>query len=295
MSSSCSVYYVVPEDLDDFSHPNLFSVPAAAPSLADIKKAFPLPGSYHFRFKRQFKSGFVWADALDDAASVPSFEGVIFAKISRISKTSAAPHDAASEPAEASKVAAKERSKPPQQPPQQQPRQQQPPQQQPRQQQEVRRVDAGWGEDEDWTATPSPAPPPRQPTPPAAVAAPVNDAASDDLFGFLGASSAPAPSGSTMDFFGSGSSSSNQPLPGSSSASVATSSAGPVLDFWGDAGDVFASTPPAEPSPPPRPASGGNNIFAKPPSLAPSTAVGAGAKPKVSIELGAQAAKQFSL
>lgn len=47
---------------------------------------FPLPGSYHFRFKKQLgESKVVWLDLVDDSAEVPSFDGVILAKVSRIS------------------------------------------------------------------------------------------------------------------------------------------------------------------------------------------------------------------
>lgn len=47
---------------------------------------FPLPGSYHFRFKKKLgESKVVWLDMVDDSAEVPAFDGVILAKVTRIS------------------------------------------------------------------------------------------------------------------------------------------------------------------------------------------------------------------
>jgi hypothetical protein len=81
-----AVLYVVPEDGDDEAHPNFFSIMRAASKvrLGDVKKTFPLPGGYQFRFKKQFKNTFVWMDVLDDHDVVPKFEGQIFAKASRL-------------------------------------------------------------------------------------------------------------------------------------------------------------------------------------------------------------------
>ncbi len=47
------VRYFVPEDGDAEATPNVFTITADSkrPRLADITKAFPLPGTYFFRFK----------------------------------------------------------------------------------------------------------------------------------------------------------------------------------------------------------------------------------------------------
>ena len=52
--------------------------------LADVKHAFPLPGAYHFRFKRGYKNTYVWLDVSNDADVVPVHDGFIMTKVSRI-------------------------------------------------------------------------------------------------------------------------------------------------------------------------------------------------------------------
>jgi len=237
------VYYVVPEDLDDFAHPNLLVVSAAAPTLRDVKNAFVLPGQYHFRFKRAFKSGFVWVDILDDAAAVPMFDGYVFAKVSRVT-SNAANAPAAAAAAKPAPPQVKAASSAP-------------------------AVVAAWGEDDDvWNDShaSAPAAPPATAAPPVAPAAPAAAAAaaaSEDLFGFgFSGASAAAPAAKSapaaIDLLG-----------------TEPSTAAPDLDFWSDAG--FASaTPPQQPSPPPRPASAGNAAAAaaaaaKPKSSVPAT------------------------
>jgi hypothetical protein len=83
------VYYYVPEDGDEEDHPNTFSISSlqqdAKVTLGHVKDAFPLPGAYHFRFKTQFKSTFVWMDVMDDAKRVPvAKDGKITCKVSRL-------------------------------------------------------------------------------------------------------------------------------------------------------------------------------------------------------------------
>jgi len=82
-----SVKYFIPEDGDDATHPNVFSVQkgTSAVTLGAVKRAFPLPGSYHFRFLHVAGSVKVWLDVLDENAVVPSGDDGIFAKISRSS------------------------------------------------------------------------------------------------------------------------------------------------------------------------------------------------------------------
>ena len=55
--------YFIPSDGDDPAHPNVFQLPSGLVSsgevrCADVKRHFPLPGRYHFRFKKKFKNAF---------------------------------------------------------------------------------------------------------------------------------------------------------------------------------------------------------------------------------------------
>ncbi|KAG5179771.1 hypothetical protein JKP88DRAFT_346794, partial [Tribonema minus] len=61
------IRYFIPSDGDDADHPNVFQLPSSAVSggngtlrLGDVMRHFPLPGTYHFRFKKKFRDGFVW-------------------------------------------------------------------------------------------------------------------------------------------------------------------------------------------------------------------------------------------
>ena len=79
------IKYIVPEDGDDQAHPNVFKITASqAPTLGQLKKAFPLPGKYHFRCLRSINNMTVWMDTTDDNAALVAFEGAIFLKASRI-------------------------------------------------------------------------------------------------------------------------------------------------------------------------------------------------------------------
>jgi len=81
------VFYFVPEDGDDESQPNYFrlgSSEAEEVRVCAVREAFPLPGRYHFRFKRAFKNTYVWLDVWEDSEVVPKFEGRIFAKVTRL-------------------------------------------------------------------------------------------------------------------------------------------------------------------------------------------------------------------
>lgn len=67
MSGKTAVQYYVPEDGDELEHPNVLLIekPISKITLGDIRKvlycystqlkAFPIPGTYYFRFKRSFK------------------------------------------------------------------------------------------------------------------------------------------------------------------------------------------------------------------------------------------------
>jgi len=80
------IKYFIPEDGDEQSHPNVFKIEnVQQPTLADIKRAFPVPGIYHYRFLKSLGSQIVWLDISDDKSQAPFFQGTVFVKASRIS------------------------------------------------------------------------------------------------------------------------------------------------------------------------------------------------------------------
>lgn len=91
-----SIRYHLPEDGDQEDTPNVFlapkpSRPGYPPLLGQIKGSFPLPGSYHFRFKTALVPGTdrernalaVWMDCVDDNQPVPVWQNSIIAKVTR--------------------------------------------------------------------------------------------------------------------------------------------------------------------------------------------------------------------
>lgn len=84
------VKYFIPEDGDEQLHPNVFKIQQQGQQVAlgTIKKSFPLPGSYHFRFLHcagnNGSSSRVWLDVVDDDALIPVTDDGILAKVSRI-------------------------------------------------------------------------------------------------------------------------------------------------------------------------------------------------------------------
>jgi hypothetical protein len=92
--------YYIPEDGDTIDHPNFFSCDQNSLTLGQLKKVwnifaaillthspqiFPVPGQYHFRFKRAIGSATVWMDATNDTSLVPvDSSGKVFSKVSRI-------------------------------------------------------------------------------------------------------------------------------------------------------------------------------------------------------------------
>ncbi|OQR93955.1 hypothetical protein ACHHYP_02009 [Achlya hypogyna] len=76
--------YYVPEDGDSPDHLNVFPLPTKTGlKLAHIKKEFPLPGKFHFRFKQAFEGTYVWLD-IGDNDPVPEYNGVIISKVARV-------------------------------------------------------------------------------------------------------------------------------------------------------------------------------------------------------------------
>eukprot|EP00581_Thalassiosira_minuscula_P006592 CAMPEP_0183703252 /NCGR_PEP_ID=MMETSP0737-20130205/1062_1 /TAXON_ID=385413 /ORGANISM="Thalassiosira miniscula, Strain CCMP1093" /LENGTH=313 /DNA_ID=CAMNT_0025929971 /DNA_START=91 /DNA_END=1032 /DNA_ORIENTATION=+ len=92
-----TIRYFLPEDGDSENAPNVFlspkpSRPGYPPLLGQIKGRFPLPGSYHFRFKTALVPGTdrdknavaVWMDCVEDSEPVPVWQNSIVAKVTRI-------------------------------------------------------------------------------------------------------------------------------------------------------------------------------------------------------------------
>jgi len=106
--STTKVYYIVPDDGDDETHPNLFTIPLSqtAIKLRDVKQHFPLRHhAYHFRFKKAFQNKFVWLDCIDENAGVPAYEGVLFCKCARLDSQPQPPAPQASSKATATAAA----------------------------------------------------------------------------------------------------------------------------------------------------------------------------------------------
>mmetsp|Transcript_40198 Transcript_40198/g.93437 ORF Transcript_40198/g.93437 Transcript_40198/m.93437 type:complete len:173 (-) Transcript_40198:133-651(-) len=83
------IYYHLPEDKDEVDIPNAFPVlkPGGGIRLQDVRAKFPLPGKYHFRFKTRLgdSSSALWMDMTSEDSQVPTFEGRIVAKVTRLS------------------------------------------------------------------------------------------------------------------------------------------------------------------------------------------------------------------
>jgi len=91
-----TIRYFLPEDGDEEAYPNVFLAPkprqpGAPPTLGQVRNAFPLPGTYHFRFKSPLYPGgdrdkgamAVWMDVTKENAVVPTWKNTIVAKVSR--------------------------------------------------------------------------------------------------------------------------------------------------------------------------------------------------------------------
>ncbi|CAG9322269.1 unnamed protein product [Blepharisma stoltei] len=94
MSSFTMVYYHIPEDYDDPEQPNAFGIPKSIEeiTLTDIKKAFPVEGSYHFRFKTSHNKAIIWMDLSHEDCKVPLYMNRIITKVTRISWESQPQH-----------------------------------------------------------------------------------------------------------------------------------------------------------------------------------------------------------
>ena len=81
------IYYTIPEDFDDFEQPNAFGIgkPIAEIKLSDIKRLFPIEGTYHFRFKYVSNKNTLWMDLKDDQSIAIAYQNNIVMKVTRSS------------------------------------------------------------------------------------------------------------------------------------------------------------------------------------------------------------------
>lgn len=103
--NSMFIKYFIPEDGDDQQHPNVFRLSTtnneSIPSLLEIKKKFPVPGEYHFRFLTTVGKYTVWLDMVEPSGAVPVYQGTIFTKVTRVvssSSSSPIPHKGGTAP-----------------------------------------------------------------------------------------------------------------------------------------------------------------------------------------------------
>lgn len=81
------IRYFVPEDGDDASHPNVYQTDKAN-TLEDVKRSFPLSGNFHFRFLKEIEKMSVWLDITDNSTPLPTHQGGLFIKASRLKGSS---------------------------------------------------------------------------------------------------------------------------------------------------------------------------------------------------------------
>mmetsp|Transcript_3635 Transcript_3635/g.9376 ORF Transcript_3635/g.9376 Transcript_3635/m.9376 type:complete len:221 (-) Transcript_3635:68-730(-) len=84
------VFYHIPADGDEADTPNAYPVlkPGGAPTVREVRAKFPVPGIYHFRFKMKWgdsTSSAVWMDVPNEDSQVPTYDGKIVAKVTRVS------------------------------------------------------------------------------------------------------------------------------------------------------------------------------------------------------------------
>jgi DIX domain len=85
--SFCMVYYHIPEDFDDPEQPNAFGIGKNLEDvkLSDIKRLFPIEGTYMFRFKNVINKTTVWIDLNDDNSNAIPYQNKIIIKATRLS------------------------------------------------------------------------------------------------------------------------------------------------------------------------------------------------------------------
>ena len=80
------IYYHIPEDGDTLTDINAFAIPKHQDevTLSDIRGLFPIEGDYHFRFRNRVAGNAVWLDVGNEASTLPTYEGKIIVKVTRI-------------------------------------------------------------------------------------------------------------------------------------------------------------------------------------------------------------------
>ncbi|AFZ81451.1 hypothetical protein BEWA_008620 [Theileria equi strain WA] len=80
--------YVISNDDDNWETPNALLIPLKSPdssvTLGDLRKIFPIPGTYHYRIKSKHGNGFVWLDVTRDDEILRHVDNVIYMKILRV-------------------------------------------------------------------------------------------------------------------------------------------------------------------------------------------------------------------
>eukprot|EP00933_Yihiella_yeosuensis_P044532 TRINITY_DN39774_c7_g1_i1.p1 TRINITY_DN39774_c7_g1~~TRINITY_DN39774_c7_g1_i1.p1 ORF type:complete len:169 (+),score=36.79 TRINITY_DN39774_c7_g1_i1:64-570(+) len=90
MARPTLIFYHVPGDGDEEGMPNAFPILKSDGRifLQDIRGKFPLPGTYHFRFKMKWGSEVsqvAWMDVTNEASQVPMIDGKVICKVTRVS------------------------------------------------------------------------------------------------------------------------------------------------------------------------------------------------------------------
>ncbi|ETB59627.1 hypothetical protein, variant 4 [Plasmodium yoelii 17X] len=87
MQNTTIVFYNIINDKEDKNSQNVFyiSKPPNLITLKDISDGFPLPGTYHFRFKINHNNNTVWVDITDSSSNIPTFNSSICMKVLRLS------------------------------------------------------------------------------------------------------------------------------------------------------------------------------------------------------------------
>lgn len=83
------MFYFIPEDNDSPKQLNCFLIHKQIDkvSLEDIRRHFPVPGSYFFRFQYIHQKNLIWMDFTNESCKLPRCEGVITIKATRLSWT----------------------------------------------------------------------------------------------------------------------------------------------------------------------------------------------------------------
>lgn len=81
------MFYYIPEDEETPKQLNCFLIHKHTDkvTLEDIRKYFPVPGQYFFRFQFVHQKNIVWLDVTNENCKLPRIDGVITIKATRLS------------------------------------------------------------------------------------------------------------------------------------------------------------------------------------------------------------------